>query len=274
MTAADPEHLPACHRIAVIGDVHLGRGDAETGFAGTADRMCTFIAQVAASADLLVVNGDLYDLDRGSRPCAQSLEYVHLVPTWAPVEAALQRVGARLTAGNHDWALRGRTVGHAPVVDAYRVQVGALRVHIEHGERFNAWVKRHRGFTSFVTWLSGRVARGPLRPLYRLLRFLEARTTNDDAGGVTARAARWLRAQSEIDVMVIGHTHQALVERVDAQWLLNPGDAMGERFGYLVIDGQQSEVVVGCGDGLAPLCELRRHALVPSAENATCSRSK
>lgn len=242
------EELNPVTRLVVISDVHLGRGDAETGFGGDAAGLCVALEALADYGDCLIINGDLYDLDRGLVPTAQWLEYRSLKPRWSCVEETMRARGVRLTTGNHDHTLRGKVVGGAPARGAYQLSVGGWRVHVEHGERFNAWVKRSRSFTSAVTWLSGRVSRGPWRPIYELLRRMEARTTDDRDGGVSRRAARWLLNQPQLDLMIIGHTHQRAAHPLEERWLLNPGDAMRSTIEYLQIDADNAVIEFGTVD--------------------------
>lgn len=231
--------LPTVSRLAVLSDIHLGRGDGRTGYRGDIGHLCAALEMIAAQADLVVINGDLYDLDRGTLPTAQALEYKHLRPKWAAVEACMAEHGIRMTAGNHDRALCGMHVGGAKVEQSYVVAVGDLSVRIEHGQRFDSWIKRNRRFTSFVTWMSGWASRIKLGVVYRLLRLAEKWTTDDKEGGLIHRASKWLQAHPEYDVLIMGHTHQQDARRCGAQWLLNPGDGMHAKIHYVLIDGHE-----------------------------------
>lgn len=243
------EDLGVRESVIILSDLHLGRGDANTGFGGGAKEVARALQALAQEAELVIVNGDLYDLDRGSFPTAQRREYQFLQPRWRPVEKALKQAGARVTSGNHDHALRGQDLGGGAVAGAFRLRVGGLRLHIEHGERFNAWIKQHRALTSFVTWMSGVASRSVWgRPLYRLLRGVEACTTDDQEDGVVRRAETWLRDEPNIDLMVIGHTHQYLHQKVGEALLLNPGDSMAFPLVFLKIDGVSRSVQNGSVD--------------------------
>lgn len=239
--------------IAICADIHLGRGEAVTGFSGSDEDLASFLSQLALSADLVVVNGDLYDLDRGLVPCAQGREFDVVRGRWQRVESAMQTHGIRMTAGNHDRVLLGRSFAGQVVRERLVVHHGGRTLWIEHGERFDAWVKRVRWFTSLVTWVSGRVARGPLAPLYRALRWAETVTTQDDGGGLEARAERWFRTQSECDLWVFGHTHREAMVNVDGRWMLNPGEAMRAPFRFLRVDLEHNRVQFGSGDGRSAL---------------------
>lgn len=234
--------LPPISRLAVLSDIHLGRGDGRTGYHGRAHDVCRMLRAIAQQADQTVINGDLYDLDRGAIPMAQQREYAYLQPRWAEVETCIQELGIQITAGNHDWALRGKRVGGQIVHEALLAKVGPYTVHIEHGDRFDAWIKRNRRFTSSATWFSGWFSRHRMYGLYRLLRRIEALSTNDENGGQIERAHRWLAQQSHCDILVFGHTHTRCAQRCDDRWLLNPGDAMHPVANYVLIDADQHQI--------------------------------
>lgn len=266
------EQLQPVSRLAILGDLHLGRGDATTGYFGQPAHACLLLSKIAEQADLVVINGDLYDLDRGRFPTAQFLEYQHLQPTWASVEACIQRHGIRITAGNHDHALLGRSVGGKLVREAFEIQLGEVRVRIEHGERFDAWIKRNRAFTSAATWLSGWLSRHGLDKLYRGMRRIEAWSTRDQNGGQLRRAAQWLRTQQHLDLLVMGHTHQRCAHPCGAQWLLNPGDAMHPVANYLLIDADQRTLTFYAFDEDLVPTPVRQLALSPRIGKALDER--
>lgn len=260
--------LPSVSRLAVLSDIHLGRGDGRTGYSGDADALCDALKRIAEQADTVIINGDLYDLDRGTLPTAQALEYRRLRPKWAAVEACMKRHGIRMTAGNHDRALLDMKVGGGTVRQQYTIRVGDVNVRVEHGERFDAWIKRNRRFTSFVTWLSGWVSRVKLGLVYRILRTFEAWTTDDGDGGHVKRATHWLKQHPKYDVLIIGHTHKKHVQRVGSQWLLNPSDAMNGVIHYLLIDGDESSVTFATIGQTGVLKRTQRLALTPRIGDA------
>lgn len=248
------EFLHAHRGLIVCSDTHLGRGVAKTGFGGKAEDFASFLAQLAERADVVVINGDLYDLDRGTIPCAQSREYRAIQPRWSSVERTMERCGIRITAGNHDRALLDRVVAGAVVRESFEVSVGGKKVHIEHGERFDAPVKRVRSFTSFVTWLSGKVQEGPFERIYAWLRWAEKVSTNDESGALEQRIMSWFFEGSKADILVFGHTHKRFRGCVDGRWVINPGDTMTSRFHFVEIPADASEIRFGVGDGISPLC--------------------
>lgn len=262
------EHLQPVSRLAILGDIHLGRGDATTGYYGNANNASLLLSKIAEQADLVVINGDLYDLDRGALPMAQSLEYQHLQKYWRAVESCIQQYDIRMTAGNHDHALLGRNLGGNPVRNAYRIQMNDLHVHIEHGERFDAWIKRNRQITSAATWLSGWLSRHKLNALYRAIRRIEAWSTQDKNGGQLQRAEKWLRKQQNLDLLVIGHTHQRCAHPCGHQWLINPGDAMRQVANYLLIDADQRTLTFYTFDENLGSTPMRQLALAPRTSNA------
>ena len=244
--------------VIVCGDLHLRDDGSWSPLA--VESLVGLLEQLAQEAELVVINGDLFDLDRGRFPCAQRYEFERSRHRWCALEEAIARLSIRVTAGNHDHALRGEIMGGHRVCEALELSVDGVRVRIEHGERFDAWVKRVRGFTSFVTWLSAWVDRPPLRPVYRLMRWVERATTQDERGGIEKRAMRWLHSQERCDVLVLGHTHRRTRWDEDRRTLLNPGDGMGGRVRFLRVGGDGAGVRFGDGDGRGPLryeCKAR-----------------
>ncbi len=239
------EYLKPVQKLVVLSDVHLGRGDPRTGYRGDAAGFVQALHLLAKDADLLILNGDLYDLDRGAIPTAQALEYQHLEPDWREVEDCISVLPIRLTAGNHDIALNQRMIAGNRVQLAYELQVGPWWVRVEHGDRFDALVKRFRRFTSAVTWLSGALSRWQLDPLYYGLRALEQIATDDQSNGVALRAGQWLEQRRAYDVLILGHTHKRWAQRFGDQWLLNPGACMDLPYRYLCINGEDKTVQFG-----------------------------
>lgn len=223
--------------VAVVGDIHLGRGDGRTGFGGDISSLVEDLETLADDVDLLVLNGDLYDLDRGSLPLRFRHELALVRRRWPEIEPLLRRPDVVLLSGNHDAVLA--RVGMA----AQALELGGhgLRVRVEHGERFDAWVKRWRAFTSLVTWCSGVASRAGQGQVYRLLRAAERVAVGDEDEGHVLRIRRWL-VDAGYDAIVFGHTHVRHASKGAGGWLLNPGASMDTTTRWLTLDLRRAEV--------------------------------
>lgn len=210
-------------RLGVVSDFHLGRPGAPLACQIAADEILAAVDALRARTDMVVINGDLFDLERGTVP--------FLKRELRLLEAVHHRVVAALTGpefcwvrGNHDRVLLdlGRAL---PAIDV-ELPCGLFR--IEHGDRFNAFIKRNESFTTMMTWLSGRLQIAPaLLPFYKTMRAADhlltgAATSKDEP--IAAKSARWLAEQPGYRGMVIGHTHApVLMECPDGRRVMNPG---------------------------------------------------
>lgn len=244
--------------IAVVGDIHLGRGDGRTGFGGDIDALVRNLSALAERVDLLVINGDLYDLDRGTFPLRFRSELRTVRQRWPEIEPLLSRPDVLLLAGNHDAIL----VDEGLAAHALDIPARSLRLRVEHGERFDAWVKRWRSFTSLVTWCSGVASRAGRGSIYNALRGMERLAVGDEDAGQLARAERWLE-EAPCDVLVFGHTHVRHAGHSSAGWLLNPGASMGDATRWLTVDLHRAEVVFGESDAQGRASVVDRYELLP-----------
>lgn len=222
-------------RLAIISDLHLGRASSRHACAIPVPELLKAIEQLRAGHDRLAVNGDLYDLERGPLP-SQRLEHRTVAPPHLSTVSALQGPDIAWTYGNHDRVLmRDGASQHL----RYRLPFGV--VHVEHGDRFNGFIKRWPPFTSFVTWVSGRVDAVPaLRGVYNAMRAAEILLTQGSAqheDPVVVGARDWLDGDDTVAAMVIGHTHTPLLQRQNnGRWLMNPGGST-DQLHALSIDG-------------------------------------
>ncbi|MFT4705765.1 MAG: UDP-2,3-diacylglucosamine pyrophosphatase LpxH [Bradymonadia bacterium] len=218
-----PLTIPRVHAdgVAIFGDLHLAAPGTEACGRANVETLQRLLDALRRRADLIIVNGDLFDLERGRLPWSQNRELSRLKAAHAELLRLLRAPDIIWVAGNHD-AVLGDTGEAALAIDVV-LPTAVLRV--EHGHRFDAPIKRLRAFASGVTWLSGRVRRPPWTPVFRAMKLAERVLAGDteEHCPVEAGAAASLRRDGSVDAMVIGHTHRALERRVGEKLLLNPG---------------------------------------------------
>lgn len=249
-----PERRVA-QRVAVISDFHLGRPESGLACSIEATEIVAAVEVLKERVDLIVVNGDLFDLERGTLP-SQSRELRLLSSVHHRVVEALTGPEFVWIRGNHDRILeqKGRALGSIDL----DLPSGLFRV--EHGDRFDAPIKRSHTFTALVTWASGRVhAAAALRPIYHAMRAADhvltgAATAKDEP--IAAKAERWLAGKPSYRGMVIGHTHAPILrESEDGRLVMNPGGSVSE-FRALVIEPTDAALLLW-HDG--QFQELARH---------------
>lgn len=253
----------------MVGDLHVGR-PGSLSFAGTVeDARAGIDALREAGAELVVLNGDVLDLERGAMPLATDREWRHLRRLHAGLEQELQRPDVLVLAGNHDDALLRS--GHAAA--SVDIVGGPYRVRVEHGHRFDAPIKQWRRFATLATWASGRVVDSRISGVYHSMRRVEGLLTGEGRAsasperlpdGLERRAMRWLLRIPTYDGLIIGHTHRAGYWAVGRSWLLNPGESRGPALAAVLVDlaaGSIQHVSVSVG-GVEPGGAVRLPASV------------
>jgi UDP-2,3-diacylglucosamine hydrolase len=217
------------HTLVVLADAHLG---------GTASdvqaRLLAFLARVPEEGDALLINGDLFEF---------WFSYGRVIPRHGfKVAAALERLAGRLpiamVGGNHDrwdtdfWRSEVGVDFHPA---SARLLVGRRRILAVHGDGLTD----RRWSARLVHWtVSHRATRLAYRALHPdlglpLVDRLAPRLGDRHSGeGLLARAAASQRAwaadllarETDVDLLVMGHTHRpALEELAPGRHYLNPG---------------------------------------------------
>lgn len=227
--------------VVVVSDAHLRAAQAPEAVAFHA-----FLERVPDLASHLIVNGDLFEF---------WFEYRHVIPRDAfPVLAALDRlrrsgVALTVTGGNHDrWGgpFWRDQLGAAFHPGSVRLALGGYRALVAHGDgltdphrraRLFHWLTRRRAAVALFRWLHPDVSL-PLVDAFS--RRLADRTRAPAVLDAAAEAQRaWARglldAEPDLALVVLGHTHRAVLEEVTpGRWYLNSGAWIADR-AYAVI---------------------------------------
>lgn len=236
-----------CQRLVLVGDAHLGRGSPEAERAFLA-----FLDTVPDLGDGLVVTGDLFEF---------WFSYHRAVPrrnlaVVAGLGALRRRLPILLAGGNHDrWGGRfwEEDLGIEFCPGEGRFELGGRPAAVIHGDGITEshWsgrllhrLTRHRATVSLFgaihpdlgMWLVDRLS-GVLgdRP----------RTEAEIAGAARHQeewALRKLRAQPELCLLAMGHTHRAaLAEARPGALYLNPGPWF-DGYRYAVVTDGHAEL--------------------------------
>jgi UDP-2,3-diacylglucosamine hydrolase len=220
--------VPA-HTLVVLADAHLGATAPDV-----QERLLGFLARVPEEGDALLINGDLFDF---------WFSYGRVIPrSGFRVAAALERLAARLpvvmVGGNHDrwdtdfWRTEVGVDFHPA---GARLLVGRRRIFAVHGDGLTdrRWSSRlvHWTVSHPATRLAYRAVHPDLGlPLVdRLAPILGDRHAGEEqlaraAASQRAWAADLLARATDVDLLVMGHTHRpALEELAPGRHYLNPG---------------------------------------------------
>ncbi len=220
-------------RTAFVGDAHLGST------VGVRHRQLVgFLEQL--EVDHLFAMGDLFEFLYG---------HPQLRDGAAPVLDALDTLAAGGTSvtyleGNHDFNMAPLL---SPAVDVWKgpgeVQLGPLRVHLAHGDQVHPWDPGYAVLRRAVrTRAFGRLAErvGPRR----LKRWGE-RSADASRELEMGRSRDWRPHKKRyvrrltlggVDVVVLGHSHKLIAERIGDGWVVQCGAFDERRQHALLVD--------------------------------------
>jgi UDP-2,3-diacylglucosamine hydrolase len=212
----------------VVSDAHLGAGERPAPF-------LRFLATIPDLGTQLVINGDLFEF---------WFEYGSVIPRRAfPVLSALRQlvlggVTLTVTVGNHDrWggSFWREEVGAAFHPEGTRLDLAGWRTAVLHGDGVCETHASARLMHRVTRWpLTAAVFRWlhPDLGLDLVLRMSGRLAQQTRDGVVVEQAARaqaawaqgFLAREPEVDLLILGHTHRAVLEAVAPhRWYLNPG---------------------------------------------------
>lgn len=226
-------------KIAVISDLHLGRGDRTDRFGHNPSAFHRFLDHLETIADELVLLGDIIDTHHGTIPFA-FLEELRIA---CGVHAGLsdRLLGGRYTvvSGNHDHCLADFPDVREELLFSDRGQ----KICMFHGHQYDRLVANAPYTCAAGNWLGGRAEANGIPGVLWFLDWFD-----DFANGITrdrtliyrdnALASARKRA---CNIIVLGHTHQQDDYREAGVQYLNVGACLQGRFEYGLIDTRTGE---------------------------------
>lgn len=226
-----PNCAPDLERFAVVvADAHLGYASEEV-----AASLRRFLRSVPRMAAHLVINGDLFDF---------WFEYRTVIPREAfATLAELKRLaesGVRVvvTGGNHDrwggefWRDHVGAEFHRHAVE---LDLAGWRTLVSHGDgvhdpgppsRLLHALVHHPATARAFRWIHPDLGLRLVRRLSRTMPGKSVRSSRYDESAARQLdyARKLLADRAELDLLILGHTHRPVVERVgESRWYLNPG---------------------------------------------------
>lgn len=222
--------IPALgQQLVILSDAHLGAAPAEA-----EEAIFAFLEQVPALGDCLLLNGDLFDF---------WFAYRHVIPrrgfhVASALSALRRKVPIVMTGGNHDrWgdSFWEQELGIPFGAESLRFRIGGGTVLALHGDGLT---EQHLGARVVHRLTRNRFALACFRLIppdlgFGLVdRFSSRLADSSRDGSVLDRAATaqrdWaearLRADPELGLVVMGHTHRpAVTEPLPGRYYCNPG---------------------------------------------------
>ena len=231
--------------VYIVSDTHLGAISRER------ERdFVRWLAHTGETASELIVNGDLFDF---------WFEYKSVVPRGHTrvlgALAALVDAGVpvRFVGGNHDWwggSFLEDEIGLSVHQDPITLDLAGRRTFIGHGDGLGAG---DLGYRMLKILLRGRFTRWGFRWIHpdvgawiaghaSVTKDLVGKTTESQlrrSAHLEAWAREKLRAEPDLDLVVLGHTHIAkLIEVEPKRFYVNAGDWVNNKTFVVLAQGE------------------------------------
>jgi len=228
-------------RLAVISDLHLGRGDAADRFGHDDGEFVRFLRALEADHERIVLLGDVYETLTSEHPSRQIEELARVREAHPEVVARLGLPRYTYVVGNHD-AVAARVLGAVPEL---ALQDGGARLLFSHGHLHDWLIREARQVAETLVWLGGWLQRLGLKGFFHLFDALDpVLRGSDPRHPERCSFQRWAVAQAlrrRVDVIVTGHTHEGRRSPVGSTLYLNSGTCSEGRFEFLSLDTRSGD---------------------------------
>ena len=224
--------------LAVISDLHIGRGDRTDPFRGRDTQLLGFLDFLERQFERIILLGDIFETLHARWPGHSTRELSNCLQAHPAVaQRLLNRNRYRYIFGNHD--LPARVVLGARAEEV--LDADGMRILFLHGHLFDRMFQRPHRFTELSIWLAGMIKRSGMHKLHRLLSEVDNRFHGVARRPDRCSFQRWalqLADRRGADSVVTGHTHQGRVVQ-GRRLYLNSGCCFKESFEYLSLDTRQ-----------------------------------
>jgi len=221
-------------KMAVISDLHLGRGDLADLFGHEDGKFVRFLQELENNFEKIVLLGDIFEVLGAPRLGSSRSEFEQIHKAHPEIVGRLLSPRYIYVHGNHDY--QARKVHGAP--SAVLVEDHGMRILLTHGHHFD-WLHRARWLSALAVWLGAWTRRLGGSALCRLRSAHAALQPKIKESPLSTRFQRWAIALAEArgaDVVVTGHTHSPCVRKIGARFFINSGACFAGRFEFLNLD--------------------------------------
>ena len=216
--------------IAVISDLHLGRGNQTDLFGHSDEVFSRFLRFLEHNFERIILLGDIFET-LAAKPWQQAREIKTISKAHAPVVKRFDRPQYSLVHGNHDFVLK--MAGHP---DEVSMELDGVRLLFRHGHTFDWMSRNFRRFPEVLVWLGFLLARNGLQFVYSLGEWLNQWSRHEEPLAFRQWALGLARTR-EADVIVTAHTHHGgQAEGENGRLFLNSGTCSRGRFSWLALD--------------------------------------
>ena len=230
-------------KIAVISDLHLGRGDASDRFGHHDTEFLRFLDFLEDDFERIVLLGDIYETLSCPRPLAQVAELQHVKDAHAEIAKRFTTAPYRYIHGNHD--LVAGHVDAAP--SALELTVDGTKLLFTHGHHHDWMIRRLRWLSETGVWAGGWLLRMGVESVIRFFDRLDNILAGVSRDPKACSFQKWAIANAEAcgaDIVVTGHTHMGVRAEHGDRLFLNSGSCAQGRFSFLSLDTKRGDYAV------------------------------
>ena len=222
--------------IAVISDIHLGRGDEADHFGHDDADFLRFLDHLESNFERIVLLGDIYETLTGPSYGGSRVEEFEACRAAHPeISARFQGKQYRYILGNHD-EVAGRVAG-AP--DEIMLKVDGKRYLFTHGHQYDWVMGKLKSLAEAGIWIGGWLMRLGLEPLYRGFERLDALGRGAQLNAQACGFQKWAieyASERQADAIITGHTHLGICSEHEERLFMNSGSCSNGAFSFLSID--------------------------------------
>ncbi len=222
-------------RLAICSDFHLGRRDRTDRFGHDIPRFHAYLDFLEASADQVVLLGDILDTHHGRIPLAFFREVRIISGHYAGLVDRLLGGRFKVVAGNHDACLTQLPgITQEAIFEAH-----GRRLLLMHGHQFDRLIATSPTLCALGNYLGGAAERHGIKGALALLDWIDDAANGGvkiDRNALYREKAVALARERGVDTIVLGHTHQQDCHARQGITYLNVGANLDGRFEYGFVD--------------------------------------
>ena len=233
-------------KICVVSDCHYKYNVTTEADRDTNQAIISFFRSIVGQYDLLVLNGDIFDLWFDWKYCIIR-QYFPVLKCFADIVEG----GAEIVyvSGNHDFWFGDffpETLGIKIAIDGHTVEADGKRMLFTHGDKYTVNDMRYKIFRSIIrldflkhifSWMHPDLALGLGTRLSRSSRKRKSPPIlrEKKIAGLESHAARQIR--NGFDIVAMGHSHLPCLKTIQTGVYANSGDWHCHRTYIKIIDG-------------------------------------
>lgn len=230
-------------RIAVLSDLHLGRGDQADRGQTHDEKLLQLLDYLETHYEMIVLLGDIWELLTSTWPRSHKQEIKRVKQAHSKIAQRFMGSQYHYIIGNHDQAMGMLQDMPTELV----LNIDQMRIIFTHGHQFDIWANQLRYISEFVVWISGWASRFGVHAFTRFFDWfhnLITGTSKESKLGTLENKLIKNSIKRGAHLTVMGHTHLPGIFSSEGHLLVNSGHGLCGTFHFVSINTQKAQVMV------------------------------